>query len=369
MKVGIISTWRARCGICTYASFLGEELVKQGVDVTILAEKSSVLPKGIDPDFSSPLPYKECWDRTKDFSELLKVVETEKFDVIHIQHQFGLFPFFETTKSLLQGLKSIGVKIVITLHDVIPFDPQMGDYFTTILYHADKVIVHTPTCYRLLVVEWNCPPEKIVLILHGTKIVPVPTKQEARKQLDLPQDAKIILSWGFVWESKGIIELVEILQQLLKDDPKTMLIHAGGLHPVFARGDYLRRILTTAFKMGIRPEQFKITGFIDEEKIKQYFGACDLIVLNYARGSASASGAAHRTLTAGKPIVGTDDPCIEEIPKFTVPRQDKTALYKGIKEVLNSPERQKELVEKINTVAKETSWEVIATKHIQLYKS
>jgi glycosyltransferase involved in cell wall biosynthesis len=369
MKVGIVTTWKARCGICTYSAFLGEELVRQGIDVLILAEKASVLPKGVDPNFTSQLPYKECWDRNKPFTELLEFVGKEKFDVIHIQHQFGLFPFFDTLKSLLQGLKSAGVKVVVTLHDVIPFDPQMEEYFNTILYYADKIIVHTPTCYRLLVVEWNCVPEKIVLILHGTKLITVPPKEESRNQLGLPLDAKIILSWGFIWESKGIMELVEVLQQLLKDDPKIMFIHAGGLHPVFARGEYLKKILTNAFKMGIRPEQFKITGFINESQIRQYFGACDLIVLNYMRGSASASGAAHRALSAGKPIVGSDDPCIEEIPKLTVPRGDKTALYQGIKTVLQDPEKQKELVKKIDTAVKETSWEVTAVKHLEVYKN
>jgi hypothetical protein len=36
---------------------------------------------------------------------------------------------------------------------------------------------------------------------------------------------------------------------------------------------------------------------------------------------------------------------------------------------LQDPEKQRELVEKINTAAKETSWEVTAVKHLEVYKN
>jgi len=144
-----------------------------------------------------------------------------------------------------------------------------------------------------------------------------------------------------------------------------MLIHAGGLHPVFARGDYLKNLLKDAYRKGIKPTELMITGFVKEDDISTFFGASDLIVLNYMRGSASASGAAHRALSSHRPIVGTDDICIGEIPKFEVARGDSKALMIAIKEVLASPMMQKELVAKAEKVAEETSWKNIALQHIE----
>jgi len=367
MKVGIVTTWLQRCGIATYSGFLGEKLLWDGVKTTILAERRSVLPKGFDPDFPFSVPYNECWSRHENFDELTKAVKELKIDVVHIQHQFGLFPYEATLTELLKNLKGLGVTVVVTLHDVTGFNPQMETYFGNIIKYSDKIIVHTELCHQLMARVWKCPPKKLVHIYHGTKLIKVPNKKPARSKLGLPLDAKIILSWGFIWESKGIKELVEILAELLKTYPNAILIHAGGLHPVFKRDSYLKGLFKKAFQLGVRPDSFKVTGFINEKQIRLYFGACDLIVLNYMRGSASASGAAHRALASHRPICGTDDPCIQEIPKLTVSRFDKQALLRGIIKILENNKLQKELVVEAEKVARETSWQVVAGQHKEVY--
>jgi glycosyltransferase involved in cell wall biosynthesis len=368
MKVFIISTFGQKCGISTYSGYLAEALQNEGHEVKILAERKDVLPQGVDPDF----PYKhissvECWSRNEDFQPLLKIVETEKPDVVHIQHQFGLFPEQNYMKNLYDGLRG-KTKIITTLHDVLPYVANYEQYFQTIINGSDKIIVHNETCYQLMKVHWKTPESKLSMIYHGTKLIDVPTKEIAREKLKIPVDTKVILSWGFIWESKGLSELVEILAQLKVNNPKwkLLLIHAGGLHPVFARGDYLKGLLKSAYFKGIKPTELMITGFVKEDDIPIYFGACDVIILNYMRGSASASGAAHRALSSHRPIVGTDDPCIQEVPKMEVMRGDTKVLMQAIKAVLSSP-GMKQLVEKEEKFAEETSWKNIAQQHINLY--
>jgi glycosyltransferase involved in cell wall biosynthesis len=212
--------------------------------------------------------------------------------------------------------------------------------------------------------SWKCPSEKIKLIYHGTKLVDIPPKIESRKKLKIPLDTKVVLSWGFIWESKGINELIEILAEFKKSfSNKIMFIHAGGLHPIFLKDDYLKNLFKKAQRLGLTPNDLVVTGFIKEDEIPIYFSAADVIVSNYMRGSASASGAAHRALASSRPIVKTDDLCLEEIPGYTVPRFDKNSLYQGILKVLNSPDLQNELVTLSLKEATETSWDITATKH------
>ena len=130
---------------------------------------------------------------------------------------------------------------------------------------------------------------------------------------------------------------------------------------------YLEAIFKTAIKGGLTPKDFIVTNWLPEHKIPVWFGASDVIVLNYMRGSASASGAAHRALSAHRPIVGTDDPCIEEISKYTVPRFDINSLYRGIVKVLSDEKLQKELVEQAEKTAQETSWSNVALQHQDVY--
>ena len=179
---------------------------------------------------------------------------------------------------------------------------------------------------------------------------------------------KVMLSWGFIWESKGIKDLIEIFSEVLKTYPDCIFIHAGGVHPIIAGSDYLKSLIKKAMQLNLTPKNFMVTGFVPEETVPLYFGACDIIVLNYARGSASASGAAHRTLSAHRPIVGTDDPCISDIPKLESSRFDKNSLYQNILKVLETPALERSLAEEAFERAKQTSWENVAKQHIKIYE-
>ncbi len=351
-----------KCGIWTYSAYLCEALQKLGVGPEVLAEKPYPNEAVLDPDFKPRVPYHFCWSRTEPYTKVIE--ESKNYDVLHLQHQFGLFPIPQNYIELLQKSKK---PLVVTLHDVVPPNPEMQVYFNETFLNASKVIVHTTTCESLLKM-WRCPEEKIALIPHGTKLIDVPSKVDARKTLGLPEDAEIILSWGFIWESKGILDMVKIFSEVLKSHPKAMFIHAGGIHPIIAGSSYLKTILVTAIKSGLTPKNFKITQWVPENSVPMWFGASDLIVLNYMRGSASASGAAHRAMASHRPLVGTDDSCLTEVPKYEVTRFSPSELYKGILTVLEDVDLQKELVKKQDEASQKMSWDAVARQHKKVYE-
>ena len=244
MKAGMISTFLCRCGLATYSLYLSEALIKSGIDVTVLAEEPFPDESALTKDVHTEVPYVFCWKRTEFYDRLIK--EAQKYSVINIQHQYGLF---NNTNAWVSLLKSIKSKKIITVQDMVSPNEQLLTYFNETFKLADKIIVHTPTCYDMLL-RWNCPNGKIVQIPHGTKLIDVPTKEAARETLGLPKDAKIILSWGFIWESKGILEMIEILKEIKKTYPEAIFIHAGGVHPILQKSQYLGKILKTAVQIG-----------------------------------------------------------------------------------------------------------------------
>lgn len=362
IQLGIVSTFNVKCGLSTYSTYLSEALIKSGIGVTMLAEEPFPDESALAKDMHTEVPYFYCWKRTEFYDRLIK--ETSNYDIIHFQHQFGLF---NNTYAWTTLLKKIQKPVIVTIHDIVSPNEQLSTYFSETFSTAKKLIVHTPTCYETLM-RWNCPKDKIELIPHGTKLIDVPNKADARKELNLPENAKIILSWGFIWESKGLMELVNILAEIKKTYPEAILIHAGGIHPILQGSAYVTKILKQAIKLGLGPKDLIITQWVPEDKVPLWFGTADVIVLNYMRGSASASGAAHRAMAAHRPIVGTDDPCIEDIPKFVVPRFDVNALCDGILKVLKDEALQKSLVAEADRVAQETSWLNIAKRHKKLYE-
>ena len=361
MKVGMISPFLVKCGISTYCLYLSEALMKNGVDVTVLAEEPFPDESVLTKDIHTKVPYFYCWKRTEFYDKLIK--ETQNYELAHLQHQFG---FFNNTAAWIELLHQIKIPKILTIHDIVSPCEQLYEYFTKTFELSDKLIVHTPTCYDMLL-RWNCPKEKIVQIPHGTKLIDVPFKDSARETLGLPKNAKIILSWGFIWESKGILEMVEILKEIKKTYPEAIFIHAGGVHPILQKSQYLGKILKTAVQIGLTPKDLIITGWLPEEMVPTYFGCADVIVLNYMRGSASASGAGHRIMASHRPIVGTDDPTLEDIPKYSVPRFSPTELYQAILKVLGDLNLQKELVKQGEEMSLKTSWANVALMHKKLY--
>ena len=355
------STFSSRCGIATYCRYLCEALDKQEVYCEVLAEHPYP-ESSFDKDWSSKIPYKFDWSRSQPMIQAIE--DSKQYDLLHCQNQFGLFPNMYNNLQLLKECKK---PLVVTMHDIVPVE-QAKDYMTPWLENSDAIIVHTKTCFDLAK-QYDINPEKIHLIPHGTLIVDIPDKTETRFSLNLPINAEIVLSWGFIWESKGILDLVKIFAELRKSHPNAMLIHAGGVHPIIQGSEYLKNILKEAVKLGITPENFQITGWVPENDVKKWFAISDVVVLNYMRGSASASGAGHIAMGSKRPIVKTNDTALEEVPGYTVPRFSPTDLYQGIRKVLEDKDLQKELVEKQDIAAKEMSWKNVAKIHKKLYES
>ena len=357
----MVSTFAVKCGISTYSTYLSMELNQfTNLFVTGLSEFPYPNEKALD-EFKPNFPFYNCWRRNESFDKLIQ--DSQNYDLIHCQHQFGLFPNEYNFVKLLRQVKK---PLVTTLHDVIPPNPQLANYMNEIIINSNKIIVHTEPCLQILN-SYNLSKGKVELIPHGTKLIDVPSKADARAELNIPLDKKIILSWGFIWESKGLLDLVKILAEIKKTMPEAMLIHAGGVHPIIEGSSYLRKVVKEALNSKLSPRDLVITQWVPEEKVPLYFGACDLIVLNYMRGSASASGAAHRAMAAHRPVVKTDDLCISEIPGYTVPRFDINALYKALLTVLNDEVLQAELVAKADKASQEMSWSNVALAHKKVY--
>jgi glycosyltransferase involved in cell wall biosynthesis len=362
MNIGMMSTYAAKCGIATYTKYLCEALDNLEVYTEVLAE-TPYPESAFDKDFKSSIPWRFDWNRNTFHNDVIK--DAKEFDIVHIQHQFGLFPSDAINKHFLEKLKH---PTITTMHDMVPPNPQTEGYMKTWFDNSDAIIVHTKDCYDLTK-RWGVPDSKIVTIPHGTLLVNIPDKSETRKELGFAQDAEIILSWGFIWESKGVLELVQMLAEIVKTHPKAILVHAGGVHPIIQGSDYLKQILKQAVKLGLNPKQLHITQWVPEDMVPKWFAISDIIILNYARGSASASGAGHRAMAAHKPIVKTDDLCIREIPGYTVPVMSPTDMYQGILKVLESTNLQEDLVKQADKAALSMSWDNVAMQHKRLYES
>ena len=99
LKIAFISTFIDQCGIATYTEELAAAMQELGHSVSVFAEYTST------PEPARwEIPYERCWSREDPttLSNVLAKLSNAKPDVIHVQHEFGLFPEDEATLNFIR---------------------------------------------------------------------------------------------------------------------------------------------------------------------------------------------------------------------------------------------------------------------------
>jgi glycosyltransferase involved in cell wall biosynthesis len=128
------------------------------------------------------------------------------------------------------------------------------------------------------------PNKPTVFIPHplydnfGEKI----SKDLARKHLNIETDAKIILFFGFIRKYKGLDILLDSIKILQQSNPTLKLLIAGEFY------DDEKSYKEQIDKLGIEQQLILRTNFINDNEVKYYLCASDVIVQPYR--SATQSG-------------------------------------------------------------------------------
>ena len=156
---------------------------------------------------------------------------------------------------------------------------------------------------------------------------PVPPGQ-ARAALDLPEEAPVILFFGFVREYKGLHVLLQALPEVLQAVPDLHLVVAG---EPYDDPERYRRLIR---EHGLEAHVHWHDAYIPSGDVPTYFCAADLVVQPYV--SATQSGVAQIATHFERPMVVTDvGGLAESIPHeeagFVVPPESPSALAASIR--------------------------------------
>lgn len=238
-------------------------------------------------------------------------------------------PVFFTITSLLKVF--CRCKVLFLIHNVLPHERLPLDWLIAkiTLKRGDFHIVQSGESEdNLLKLLKNPICRK--LTLPALKVFPngqMITRKVARERLSLPDDAPVLLFFGFVREYKGLMYLIDALPAIRDRLPDVKLLVAGDFYDDKER--YLRRIEA----IGVGPAVGMYDQYIPDRDVELYFKAADLIVLPYV--SASQSGIAQIALEFGKPLVVTSVGGLPEVVEdcrtgFVVPPKNPEALANAI---------------------------------------
>ena len=204
----------------------------------------------------------------------------------------------------ISSLKSNGVKIVWTVHNILPHDSKLKkakiDLRVELIKLVDIIHIMNDDTQRLAEPFFEIPSHKIICTPHPSyrKFYPsVASREESRFQLNIPQKSSVYLFFGSIQAYKGLEDLLNAFEKLQSEDHEIYLLIAGKVVNTSYFSNIRSRINSN---MNIR----LIDSRIANDHVQYYFRAADFCVCPY-RISLN-SGVAHLSHTFNTPVIAPD---------------------------------------------------------------
>ncbi len=177
---------------------------------------------------------------------------------------------------------------------------------------ADRIIA-VSNASKDYVLRLGAKPNKIKVIRNGVDLPrfrPMAGKrEEIRRKLKIPQDAKVFLTVRRLVYKNGIDTLIECANLAVKKNSKIVFLAVG-------KGPDQNSVQARINELGI-DDNFRLAGFVSDEELPAYYNAADFFVLPSKSGEGLPL-VALEAMACGLPVIATNVGGISEIlsPKF-----------------------------------------------------
>lgn len=330
-------------------------------------------------------------------AELQKVLdqlkkELREYDILHIQHEFGLY-WFDQFSKIVDTAKSAGKKVVVTVHlsptyaikpvrlkglgprSVIKYLRDRRNYNRMVQWHvepmrkADLIVAHNePTIQSLK--AFGVDPERIQKLVHPVYHVPTPpASDEIRKSLNKEEGDVVYCITGFLHRYKGILGAVRALKYL---PPNYKLALIGGVKADSDEVIFQDKVTDLIDQLGLHDRVY-ITGFVpDDDRLNALIRECDVCVYPYDREyySSLSSGSLNLAFANAMPVISYPTTSLKETASISdgaLVLTDTFAYYELARELKRIDRRKQSKLSA--AYAEKMAWPKMAKKLTELYQS
>lgn len=197
------------------------------------------------------------------------------------------------------------------------------------------------------------------------------TRSDARKQLGVHSDEKVILFFGNIAPYKGLEYLVDAYESLVAEDNRYSLIVAGRPKDCEEYWSALKNRISGISTVKIR----LIPTFIPDEDTEVYFKAADVLVLPYRH--IYQSGVLLLGYSFGLPVIASNvgslnEEIIEGKTGFVCKKEDSAALAQTLRKYFGSDlftDSEKYHAEIKAHANERYSWSIVGERIIRIYSA
>jgi len=285
---------------------------------------------------------------------------------------FHYFLFPPIDYMYLRVLRAARRPIVLTAHDVVPFDARRRDLiWLRRLYHlADQIIVHAHANREVMIQTFGVDsgaahviPMGPYLQWAGQHILPA---ADARQRLGLDPERPVLLFFGQIKRVKGLQHLIRAFRLVADQHPTVQLVIAG---PEWKEpfADYAALI----GRWNLSDRVHTRIEYVPDGELGWYYSAADVVVLPYTEVYQSA--VLYMAYSFERPVVASAVGGLAEVVRdgetgLLVPPADPPALAKALLRLLGDLDLARQMGRQgKHLVETEFSWSAIAKRTAEVY--
>ena len=373
-KVVWISSFLPRsCGIAFYSKDYIDALKRQ---VKKDNKKLSIKVIAHTDAKKADYPIIDLKDR-RWIDKVFNIIKKINPDIVHIQHEYGLYETYEDENrkllELIENLKKAKIPTIMTYHSIYEtLNPSHKIFVKESLQKVSAGIFHEEYQKKALKKNIGYIPNNIYVLPHGSETTFKPDKEKLRKEYN-SEDKLVVGIAGIADKRKGFRTMIRQWPKIVKKFPNAILSIEIKPHADKSTREYINKVMKALMKSKVSDNIELIVKDYKKIEFLKRLASFDILALPYK--SESQSGVLANGLAVGTPIIGTDIEGLgEEIRNskagIAVKMKDRrNNFYKYILRLLAS----KRLRDKYSKNAKKyvdevSGWDIIARKTLKIYE-
>ena len=361
-----------RCGIATFTTDLQQVVAESRADLhTAIVAMTDA---GQAYDYPPTVRFQINDERLDDYTRAARFLNAEKYDVVCLQHEFGIFGG-EAGSHISVLLSLLTMPIITTLHTVLAApQPAQRDVLMRIVESSDRIVVMAEKGRELLHTEYGVSPGKIEVIPHG-----IPDAQfaepDAAKASQGFAGKPIVLTFGLLSPNKGIEVMIDAMPSILEKQPDTVYVVLGATHPTLVRREgehYRESLMARARQLGVENHVCFLNQFVDRSTLLNYISMCDVYVTPYLHEAQMTSGTLAYSFGMGKAVVSTPYWHARELLAdgrgVLVPFGNASVIGSEIGSLLTDDVRREALRRRAYMSSRSMTWERTAQRYLSTFE-
>jgi glycosyltransferase involved in cell wall biosynthesis len=362
-----------RCGIATFTTHL-----QQAIAATRTELHSSIVAMTDDGQVYDYPPVVGCQIQDhdpKDYRRAADFLNAGGFDVVSLQHEFGIFGG-TAGDYLLPLVSRLTMPIVTTLHTVLAEPtPIQRSVLGEIIGASAKVVVMAAKGRALLQEVYAVPAEKIEVIAHGIPDFAFSEPGAAKASLGFSGQA-VILTFGLLSPNKGIEVMIDAMPAILERRPDAVYVVLGATHPNLVRRQgeaYRQSLLVRARERGVEDRVVFLDRFVDQATLLEFISMADVYCSPYLSEAQMTSGTLAYSFGLGKAVVSTPYWHARELLAdgrgVLVPFGDSKAIGEAIASLLTDDARREAMRRRAYASSRSMTWARTAERYVSVFDS